>query len=70
MESNRNYESEIDKLALTIQDKPEVLKMLLRNYDELVKKTYLPDRQENMKEYPFWSYFYVFDDELLKGEEG
>ena len=70
MGSNRNYESEIEKMALIIQSKPELLKMLLRNYDELVKKVYLTERQQSMKEYPFWSYFYVFDDELLKGEEG
>lgn len=57
-------------MALIIQGKPELLKMLLRNYDELVKKVYLTERQQSMKEYPFWSYFYVFDDELLKGEEG
>lgn len=70
VENNKNYEAEIDKLALTIQSKPEVLKMLLRNYDELVKKVYLPEIKEEIKEYPFWNYFYVFDDELLKGEEG
>lgn len=70
MESDKNYETEIDKIALIIQSKPELLKMLLRNYDELVKKVYLPEVQESMKKYPFWNYFYVFDDELLKGEEG
>lgn len=70
VENNKNYEAEINKLALIIQEKPEVLKMLLRNYDELVKKVYLPEIQESMKEYPFWNYFYVFDDELLKGKEG
>lgn len=57
MGSNRNYESEIEKMDLIIQGKPELLKMLLRNYDELVKKVYLPERQQSMKEYPFWSYF-------------
>lgn len=70
MGSNRKYEEEIEELALIIQGKPELLKMLLRNYDELIKKVYFPERQQSMKEHPFWSCFYVFDDELLKGEEG
>lgn len=65
MASNRNYEAEIDKMALIIQKKPEALKMLLRNYDELVKKVYLPERQQCMKEYPYWCYGFVLNDELL-----
>ena len=66
MASNRNYEAEIDKMALIIKKKPETLKMLLRNYDELVKKVYLPEMQERMKEYPYWCYWFVLNDELLK----
>lgn len=68
MGSNRNYEAEIDKMAGILKKKPEALKMLLRNYDELVKKTYLPDRKDNMTEYPYWCYGFVLNDELLKGE--
>lgn len=70
MGSNRKYEEEIEELALTIQSKPELLKMLLRNYDELIKKVYFPERQQSMQEHPFWSDFYFFADELLKEEEG
>lgn len=58
MGSNRKYEEEIEELALTIQSKPELLKMLLRNYDELIKKVYFPERQQSMQEHPFWSDFY------------
>lgn len=65
-ENNNNYEAEIDKLALIIQGKPEVLKVLLRNYDELVKKVYLPERQQIMKEYPYWCYGFALNDGLLK----
>lgn len=70
MGSNKNYEEEIEEMALIVQSNPEQLKLLLRNYDELIKKVYFPERQQSMKEHPFWSDFYFFDDELLKGEEG
>lgn len=70
MGSNKNYKEEIDEMALIIQSKPEALKLLLCNYDELIKKVYFPERQQSMQEHPFWSDFYFFDDELLKGEEG
>lgn len=69
MGSNRNYEAEINKMADILKNKPELLKILLRNYDELVKKTYLSDRRDSMKEYPYWCYGVVFNNDFMKGDK-
>lgn len=65
-----NYEEEIDKMADIIKNNPEALRMLLRSYDEMVKKVYLSDIRDRMEEYPYWCFGFVVNDELLKGEEG
>ena len=56
MASNDKYEHEINKMVLFLFEKPDTLKSILRNYDELVKNTYFPNQKNNMIDLPYWCY--------------